>query len=289
MTGPVCSIVVPACNEEHVVGRMLATLLEDAAPGEFEVVVVANGCHDATAARARAFAPQVQVLETSVASKANALDLGDRAATVFPRLYIDADVTVDAAAVRAVADVLDTGEARAAAPRLEIDLSGRPWTVRAYYAVWARTAYARAGSLGSGFYGVSGAGRARFDRFPDLIADDLFVPGLFAPHERVVVADHAFVQPAPRDRASLVRRRVRAAAGTLQYRRLHPEGHVVGGAGGLGRELLARPADWPAAAAYLSVRLEAQRRARRKLRRGGLGTWERDESTRVAAAEGSAA
>jgi hypothetical protein len=289
MIRPVCSIVVPACNEEHLIGRTLGTLLDDAAPGEFEVLVVANGCRDATAERAQAFAPRVQVLETPVASKSKALDLGDRAATAFPRLYVDADVVVDAAAVRAVAAVLDASEPRAAAPRLEVDLAGRPWSVRAYYAVWCRTAYARAGSLGSGFYGVSAAGRARFDRFPDLIADDLFVPGLFAPHERVVVAEHAFVQPAPRDRASLVRRRSRAAAGTLQYRRLHPEGHVTGGAGGLGREVLARPRDWPAAAAYLAVRLEAQHRARRKLRRGALGTWERDESTRRAPAEGSAA
>jgi glycosyltransferase involved in cell wall biosynthesis len=277
-----CSIVIPACNEEHLIGRALTTMLEGAAPGEFEVVVVANGCHDATAEVARAYAPVVRVVETGVASKSAALDLGDRWATAYPRLFVDADVIVDAAAIRAVAAALAGDEPRAGAPRLEVDLTGRPWTVRAYYRIWGRTAYARSAPLGSGFYGVSAAGRRRFDRFPDLIADDLFVPGLFARHERIVVDGHRFVQPAPRDRTSLVHRRVRAAAGSLQYRRLHGDGELaaVPGIRRLWVDVACRPWLWPAALAYLSVRGQAQRLARRKIRTGALGTWERDESTR---------
>lgn len=33
--------------------------------------------------------------------------------------------------------------------------------------------------IGSGVYAMTGAGRARFDRFPEVIADDLFARNLF--------------------------------------------------------------------------------------------------------------
>ena len=46
----VVSIVVPAHNEEAVIAANLRRLLEGSAPGEFDVVVVANACADGTAA-----------------------------------------------------------------------------------------------------------------------------------------------------------------------------------------------------------------------------------------------
>ena len=43
------SIVIAAYNEAAVIGRCLDALLSGAAPGEFDVTVVANGCTDDTA------------------------------------------------------------------------------------------------------------------------------------------------------------------------------------------------------------------------------------------------
>ena len=43
------SVVIAAHNEEALLGRCLDALLSDAEPGEFEVVVVPNGCTDSTA------------------------------------------------------------------------------------------------------------------------------------------------------------------------------------------------------------------------------------------------
>ncbi len=45
----VTSIVIAAYNEAAVIGRCLDALLSGAAPGEFDVTVVANGCTDDTA------------------------------------------------------------------------------------------------------------------------------------------------------------------------------------------------------------------------------------------------
>ncbi|WP_448631445.1 glycosyltransferase family 2 protein [Cellulomonas soli] len=77
------SVVIPAHDEEHGIARTLAPLAQAAAAGTLEVVVVANGCTDATAAVARSV-PGVHVVEIDVASKAAALRAGDRAATRFP-------------------------------------------------------------------------------------------------------------------------------------------------------------------------------------------------------------
>src|SRR3954453_3171433 len=88
------SVVIPAHDEASVIGRCLRALLAGAEPGELEVIVVCNGCHDDTAAVARAHAPDAVVLELPAPSKPAALNAGDAEATRFPRIYLDADVEV---------------------------------------------------------------------------------------------------------------------------------------------------------------------------------------------------
>ena len=60
-------------------------MTENAEPGEMEIIVVCNGCKDDTADVARAFGDPVKVVETEIPSKIKALNLGDEAATCFPR------------------------------------------------------------------------------------------------------------------------------------------------------------------------------------------------------------
>src|SRR5262245_12787443 len=112
------SIVVPARNESLVIARTLGEWINS--PGfdqdEIDVVVVCNGCTDDTADIARGFGPAVRVIESDVASKAHALNLGDQASRFFPRIYIDADVVITLAALRALAGRLDRGDVLAVAP-----------------------------------------------------------------------------------------------------------------------------------------------------------------------------
>jgi acetyltransferase-like isoleucine patch superfamily enzyme len=214
---PVASIVIPAHEEEGVIGRSLQSVLADAEPGELEIIVVANGCTDATADVASSF-PGVHVVTTPVSSKAHALNLGDSLAAHWPRLYIDADVVVTTAAVRAVANQLRPGGALAAAPRMQVDLAGRPWTVRAYYRIYQQVPYARKAMVGSGFYGLSEEGHRRIGAFPDLMNDDMVVHQAFAIDERTCIDDHVFTISAPHDLGTLVRTKARVATGILQYR-----------------------------------------------------------------------
>lgn len=147
--------------------------------------MVANGCTDDTAARARRFADRgVTVVETPVGSKTGALNLGDEACTSFPRFYVDADIEVTIDALREVARLLERDELVIAAPRAVVDYRRRPWLVRGFYAVWTSLPYFTEGVIGAGIYAFSERGRRRFDRFPDIIADDEFARLQARPHER---------------------------------------------------------------------------------------------------------
>src|SRR5690348_11867239 len=127
------SVVVPAHNEQAVLGRLLACLLAGAEPGELEVVVVANGCTDGTAEVARSHGPDVRVFETAIPSKGAALRLGDEHALTFPRLYVDADVELETGDVRRLCTAFDEPGVLAAAPDRRLDLAGRSRPVRWYH------------------------------------------------------------------------------------------------------------------------------------------------------------
>lgn len=281
------SIVIPAHNEEQVIGRCLRSILAGADPGEFEIVVVTNGCTDRTAEVARSFGPGVTVVDSPIASKPAALNLGDATARGFPRMYIDADIEVDAAAIRAVGTVLDDG-AKLAAPMIVHDLSSRPWPVRAYLDIWAQLPYASDNHVGSGFYGLSAEARALFGDFPDTMAEDFFIRSLAPAGERVAVDGHAFVIHPPYTLRSLTKIRARMFAANAANRNLFASdakdvlhGHLSGLLG-----LARQPRNWPGLALYVGVVAVAKSMAARKNRSATAGVWERDTTARTAASAG---
>jgi len=269
------SVIVPAHDEEHVIATCLLGLLAGAEEGEVEVVVVCNGCRDRTAEIARSISADVIVLELAEASKTSALNVGDRAATRFPRFYVDADLQVGVEALRATARVLDGSEVLCASPAARYELAGRPWIVRSYFEVWQRLPYFNDERVG-GVYALSEAGRARFAAFPDVIADDQFVLQQFDPSERRCLLDHHFVVQAPRSVWALVATRARVYRGNRELAGLATPTGAVGGSGAALARLALHPSQAPAAAAYAAVCVLGRIGARRH-----RGRWERDESTRV--------
>jgi hypothetical protein len=278
------SIVIPAHDEEAVLGRCLDALLGGAGPGELEVVVVCNGCSDRTADVARSRGAAVRVIETAVPSKANALNLGDEAVGGFPRLYVDADVVLPLSSVRAIRDRLAAPGALAAAPAMRMDFRGASWAVRAFYDVWTRMPYTREGMIGVGVYALSREGRARFERFPDLIADDGYVRTLFAADERIRVDEAPVSVAAPATVAGLVKIMTRSRLGGIELARKFPDlvarEQSAKSYGGAAAVVAARPWLWPAALVYLWVNVVSRARARRQLADRASYVWERDASSR---------
>lgn len=274
------SIVIPAHDEGPVIDRCLSLLAPFGPDPELDVVVVANGCSDDTADRARGHG--VRVIETATPGKAQALNLGDATCSAFPRIYLDADVQLPHADLIALVRAMNRPGVLAGAPRLAWDPAGVARSVRAYYRVWAALPYVTHGLLGSGVYALSEAGRARFDRFPELVGDDAFVRSLFAPQERQVVAGATFTIHPPRTLRSLVAVKTRVWAGNEQHDRagLRPRSEADG-APSAAATLLRRPDLWPALPVYAAVYAVSRLRARRRLRDGTASTWDRDLTSRV--------
>ncbi len=283
---PAASIVVPAHDEEAVIGRLLDSLAEGLDGARLDVVVACNGCTDRTADIARDRG--ARVVEVAEPSKIAALDAGDAAAVGFPRFYVDADVVLTGRAVLDVAAALAEPGVLAGAPPIRVDSAGRSWAVRGFYAVWDALPYFEDAPIGSGVYAMSEAGRARFDHFPDVIADDLFARNLFRRSERRVPDTDPFVVQAPWSVRALVRRRVRIYAGNMQIA-AHPElGRLPGGqepSEPWWRAVLRRPSLVPAAVPYLAVNTVAKLQARRLVRSARPVAWGRDDTTRTAAAD----
>lgn len=267
------SIVIPAHNEAAVIARTLRPLAGLPADG-VEVIVVANGCQDATAEIAREVVPDAVVLETPVASKVSALRLAEAATTALPRLYLDGDVQITAQAAIATLDVLVDG-APAARPPFRYDTAEGTWPIRRYYGARNAMPSMSSHAWGAGVYGLSAATRGRFGEFPDVVGDDLWVDRLLAPGELVIVDTDPVVVTTPKDSASLVRVLRRAQRGKAD-----PGVPAAKASTGTGAVVdLARSVRSPSgllnALAYVGFaavsRLLSQRQAPR---------WERDESSR---------
>ncbi|MCP5027443.1 MAG: glycosyltransferase [Actinomycetia bacterium] len=280
------SVVIPAHNEEAVIGRCLDGILSTATPGEFEIVVVANGCSDATAAEAR-LRPGVIVIELEEASKAAALNAGDQVATRFPRHFVDADLELDADALRRVAVVLDSGDVLMAAPRTVTNVDGRPWLVRAFYDIFGRLPYASGDHL-AGVYSLSEEARDLFEAFPDVLADDLFVSSRVRADQRRTIDDVSFVVHAPNTTGQLVATRARMHAFNAAQSDLM-QGSVEENRRGQLRGIITlarQPRLWPRLTAYGGLVAVIKTRAWWRIRQGTYATWDRDDSTRDAGSVG---
>lgn len=294
----VASVVIPAYNEGAVISRCLDALRRQDVGGPLEIVVAANGCTDDTVARARAVTG-VTVVNLASPGKAEALNAGDAVATAYPRIYLDADIELGPGALAGMIAGLTGPEPRVAAPRVNFDTAAASRWVRSYYAAFSVLPYATRDMVGLGVYGMSASGRARFGRFPDLLADDLFVQRMFAPDERLVTPG-TFTVRVPRDLRNLIAVRTRVARGNAQLAAADQDRlpiTVVGSAeadfsptsegtasamiGLAGRQ----PRLWPALGVYTGVTLAARLRARRT---ASASTWDRDCSTREAPTRGSA-
>jgi glycosyltransferase involved in cell wall biosynthesis len=278
----VTSIIIPAHNEQAVVARGIQALARDAGADSYQVIVVANGCSDDTARVARRAWDRVDVVETDIPSKSNALNLGDAKATGFPRFYMDADIELSRDAISIMSSrMIETG-ALAAAPAMEMRFSDTSWPVRAYYRVWQELPYVKEGMIGLGIYALSEEGRRRFGRFPSIIADDGYVRRLFKPHERICVEECRSIVTAPSTLWGLIKIKTRSRLGRYELSEEFPELSQNEPKDYVGAiwELVRRPATWPALVVYVGVNLIARLRATRMHRRRAHDVWERDDSSR---------
>lgn len=274
------SVIIAAHDEEHVLGACIDALVAQAEPGSMQLIVSANGCTDDTAAVARHRG--ATVVERADAGKSGALNAADDVAVGFPRVYLDADIIVPPRGLDRVVERLGDGTL-AAVPRRTLDTAGSSLLVKAYCSINERLPVFRDGLFGRGMIAVSAEGRARFDRFPDLIADDLFLDAQFAPGEKREASDVSVVVRAPRTTMALLHRLIRVRRGNAQLRAAAARGTVgpvraADRCAWLRDVVLPRPWLVFAAIPYVAITLAAAGAARRAP--GSALQWGRDATTR---------
>jgi glycosyltransferase involved in cell wall biosynthesis len=218
MTAGVCTIVVPAHNEQAVIERSLRTLCGQVTDRLLDIVVVCNGCTDRTADIVRSYAdPRVRLVELAQGSKTAAIRAGFAAGSASAALVavVDADVVLSTDAIEGLGKALDGRMPLIAAPLLDVDLIGCSRTVRSYYAVWLSQPYVTAGVIGAGVYAVNPAGLERIVTMPDVLNDDAWARARFARAERVT-SDGTFTVHPARTLRPHVRRLARIVLGNRQ-------------------------------------------------------------------------
>jgi glycosyltransferase involved in cell wall biosynthesis len=223
------SVIVPASNEAALIGGCLTAVLDSSGPQGWgvEVIVVANGCRDDTAVIARSFKTRAAardwrliVIDRPEGGKPGALNAGDAEATGALRVYLDADVTVTPDLLAQLVAVLHENGARYASGAVEIAATGA--ISRAYARIWRRVPFMRDVVPGCGLFAVNAAGRRRWETFPQIISDDVYVRLHFAPAERVGVAA-SYRWPIAEGLRNLVKVRRRQNAGVDEIATRYPK------------------------------------------------------------------
>ena len=279
----VASVVIPAHDEAASIGRTLRALRTGLADDDLDVVVVCNGCTDATAQVARQADPLARVIEIPQPSKDEAVRVGNASTDVFPRVHLDADIELAGSTILALLEPILSGQALATAPRRHLPRTGcSPW-VRWYYDVWEALPHVESGLFGRGVVVLSREAQARVEAQSRMMNDDLGMSDAFTPGERRVVNEAVAVIRPPRTVQDLVRRRVRVATGNVQAARLgvrRPASRTrLRTLAGLA---VTRPGLALRVPVFLGIYVAAMVGARRAVRASDFTTWQRDESSRTA-------
>ena len=223
------TILIPAHNEADGIRANLGAVLSSAGLTKIEkqILVLANGCTDATVAISESFREQAEadgwafdVVEVEAQGKLNALNVGDAQAKGEIRIYLDADVVISPGLVRAICHALsDTTPAFASGLPVVTATSG---FTALYARFWQKLPFFTQTVPGFGVFAVNASGRSRWQNWPDIIADDLFARLNFAPSERVKCGE-PYLWPMVEGFASLVRVRRRQDAGVREITALFPE------------------------------------------------------------------
>ncbi len=230
------SIIIPAYNEASVITRTLNSILSDGSLSHTQIVVVCNACHDDTARVVERFTrenkaqlesknSELLIVETEIASKTNAINLGQSHAIHSQRILLDADILVSGTDLLTLCNEMRQQGALIASPRLVFNYKNSGFWVRHYYRVASISTYNRFLRI-SNVIALSEQATKRLGTLPQIIADDDYIRRQFADTEKVVVDKCHFEFICPTDLASLLKALTRVRIGNIQLNSMQP-GDVI--------------------------------------------------------------
>jgi len=208
------SIVVPVYNESARIEETSRYLLDGLAR-DVEVVFVCNGCTDDSEKKLHSVVRNRAKVISCGRGKALAIREGERHLEKFPRFYVDADVLISGHAISVLADELKTLDLMLVSPVIEYDLSETSWASRLVQTLWLDLPHGRHGAFHH-VLGVSAEGRACWQDFPNLIADDSFIEAMIPMGRKRISATQLVLVRPPRTLRSFIMVRARWSQGQRQ-------------------------------------------------------------------------
>lgn len=254
---PPFGIVIPVRNEAAALRETVPALLTEIEGLPARPVWVCNDCCDDSANVIRTLAgPDAAIIDLPRPGKTTALQAGDDALEgLFPRFYLDADVTLSPGGLCALLRPLLDGQADLVAARRIHTAHGVSALSAAMARTWDALPYARQGF--GGVAGVSASGRTNWGRWPDVLGDDVFMAASIAPHRRMMVPQVSASTRPPANFTGWVRMRARWLQGEAELRAMGLDAPKADGQrNALLRQML-MPAHAPGAWAFAAARLLA--------------------------------
>lgn len=214
------TIIIAAYNEASIIRATIRSLVENTELNHYQILVICNGCSDNTEDIIRNEFHTVFCYSIPQASKSLAIRYAESLAPGFPRLYLDADIELNAGDAIALIDFAKKQSAAALiVPASKLDTEQSQNTVKRFYRVWYDTPYVQQLGFGAGAYLLNQLGRDRFTDWPELIADDGFIRSQFLKHEIHVLEQYKVKVKAPKDIFSLIKVKARSKRGNIELKR----------------------------------------------------------------------
>jgi len=278
------SIIIPAHNEVSVLSATLVHMFLDKKLTNCEVIVVCNGCSDNTVEVAEGYVNACQsylkgnsvdfsIIDTEIASKTNAINLGVSRAKYKQVVLLDADILVNGSDIMGLVGLLSERDVCAAAPKLNFVYKKSSWLVRRYFDLVKHSSYNQKHRL-SNVIALSEKGIKKIGVLPEIIADDEYIRRQFFKTEYQIIDTLAFDFICPKTFFSLLQVLTRVERGNIQLAHLHYLDKS--GANSQGFDLI----PWPSLPVFIFAKVFSVARAKIQFKFGKVRQWERDESNR---------
>ncbi len=279
------SVIIPAYNEEALILKTLTGLFDDDSLMNIELLVVCNGCKDQTYFKTLSFIKEnslllkqknivLLVLETSKASKTNALNIGISNSHSSIKILMDADIQICGEDLNILVGELHSQNLKAISPRVKFSFENSNFWVKQYYRVASRSFYNINNRL-SNVIALSADGIKRISPLPDIIADDEYIRRQFSPNEIAVSQRCTFIFTCTKNLVNLLQILTRVERGNVQLNSCYRNTSITNSKKGYYEPpLLCFPT-------FFLIKLIVKIRARFQFSQGKINQWERDESNRI--------
>jgi len=210
------TIIIAAYNEENNIAKLL-NALGSGKSESFQILVVCNGCTDNTENIVNQDFPAVILEVSKIASKSLAIRHAESLNPGYPRLYLDADISINAEQAEILFQSIDQDKKALFVPSSKTDTQLSDFFVKKYYEAWYSTDFVKQQGFGCGCYLLNEASRQEFELWPELVSDDGFLREIYS--EIIIINKVCVTVSAPKTLRSLLKIKTRSKYGNMELKK----------------------------------------------------------------------